>query len=351
MNRRDVVLGAAALAGCASMSEQTEQTRPVVIAHRGASGERPEHTMSAYRLAAEQGADYVELDVVMTRDGVLICRHENELSGTTDVADRTVFSERRKEKTVDGTTANGWWAEDFTLDELKTLRCKERLPQLRPANIAFDGQEAIPTFQEVLALSAETGIGVYTELKHPTYLHEQGLDPVTALADAVRAAGGQRVADKIVVQTFEVTALKTLASMSSIRWRCTQLVTIAGGPRDRPDLNYQQMITDEGLREIATYASGLAPDNILILPRNNDLSRAPATDLITRAHAAGLVVHPWTLRAENFFLPPALRRGDPATPDFLQRHGDAIADAREFYALGADGVITDFPAYAVAARS
>jgi glycerophosphoryl diester phosphodiesterase len=351
MNRRELVVGAAALAGCSSMSEVTPTRRPIVIAHRGASGERPEHTMSAYRLAVEQSADFVEIDVVMTRDGVLICRHENELSGTTDVATRTEFADRRQEKTVDGAVATGWWAEDFTLDELKTLRCKERLPQLRPANVAYDGQDAIPTFAEVLALSAETGVGVYTELKHPTYLTAQGLDPVPALVAAVREAGGQRVADKIIVQAFEVGALRTLASMSSIRWTCTQLVSIGGGPWDRQGVTYQQMLSDEGLREIATYARGLGADNVLILPRNNDLSRAPATDLVARAHAAGLVVHPWTLRAENFFLPPALRRGDANAPNYLQLHGDAVADAREFFALGVDGVITDFPATAVAARA
>jgi glycerophosphoryl diester phosphodiesterase len=139
--------------------------------------------------------------------------------------------------------------------------------------------------------------------------------------------------------------------MSSIRWQCTQLVSIGGGPWDRQDLTYQQMLTNEGLREIATYARGLGADNVLILPRNNDLSRAPATDLVARAHDAGLVVHPWTLRAENFFLPPALRRGDASAADYLAQHGDAIADAREFYAEGVDGVITDFPATAVAARS
>lgn len=355
MRRRDLIVGAGAsavLAGCAGMSATQSQTRrPVVIAHRGCSGERPEHTMSSYRRAVEQGADFIELDVVMTRDGVLVCRHENELSGTTDVAARAVFADRRKEKTVDGATATGWWVEDFTLDELKTLRCKERLPQLRPANVAFDGQDAIPTFQEVLALSAETNIGVYCELKHPTYLREIGLDPLPPLTDDVRAAGGQSMADKMYVQCFEVGALRTLAQMSSIRWQCTQLVSLGGGPVDQPGLTYAQMLTDEGLREISGYAWGLGADNVLIFPRNNDLSRAPATDLVQRAHAAGLVVHPWTLRAENFFLPPNLRRGDASAPNYLQLHGDAEADARAFYDAGVDGVITDFPATAVAART
>lgn len=356
MRRRALIAGAGAsavLAGCAGMSEQTQggTRRPLVIAHRGCSGERPEHTMASYRRAIEQGADFIELDVVMTSDGVLVCRHENELSGTTDVAARAEFADRRKEKTVDGAHAMGWWVEDFTLAELKTIRCRERLPQLRPANTAFDGQEAIPTFVEVLALSAETGIGVYPELKHPTFLREQGLDPVPALIAAVREAGGQRVADKLFVQCFEIGALKALAEMSSLRWQCTQLVSVGDGPWDRRDLTYQQMLTDDGLREIAGYARGLGADNALILPRNNDLSRAPATDLVPRAHAAGLVVHPWTLRAENFFLPPALRRGDPSAANYLAQHGDAEADARAFYELGVDGVITDFPAIAVAARN
>lgn len=359
MRRRDLIVGAGAsavLAGCASMSETQAEapaatTRPIVIAHRGCSGERPEHTMSAYRRAVEQGADFIELDVVTTLDGVLVCRHENELSGTTDVAARTEFSARRVEKTVDGVAATGWWVEDFTLAELKTLRCKERLPQLRPANVAFDGQDTIPTFAEVLALSAETNIGVYCELKHPTYLQGIGKNPLAPLIADVRAAGGQSVADKMFVQSFEIGALKALAQMSSIRWSCTQLVSIEGGPADRPDLTYAQMLTDEGLREIAGYARGLGADNVLIFPRNNDLTRAPATDLVARAHAAGLVVHPWTLRAENFFLPPNLRRGDANAANYLQLHGDAEADAREFYAAGVDGVITDFPASAVAARA
>ena len=359
MRRRELIAGvgaSAVLAGCASMSEtQTEAPaptrRPVVIAHRGCSGERPEHTMAAYRRAVEQGADYVELDVVMTLDGVLVCRHENELSGTTDVAEHTEFSARRVQKTVDGVVATGWWVEDFTLAELKTLRCRERLPQLRPANTAFDGEETIPTFAEVLALSAETNIGVYCELKHPSYLRGIGKDLLPPLIADVRAAGGQSVADKMFVQSFEIGALKTLAEMSSIRWSCTQLVSVGEGPWDRQDLTYAQMLTDEGLREIASYARGLGADNALILPRNNDLSRAPPTDLVARAHAAGLVVHPWTLRAENFFLPPNLRRGDPSAANYLQLHGDAEADARAFYALGVDGVITDFPATAVAARA
>lgn len=339
-----MIVGAAALAGCASMNET--RASPIVIAHRGASGERPEHTIAAYRLAIEQGADFIEPDLVMTKDGVLVCRHENEISGTTDIATRPEFSARRVTKTVDGVTATGWWAEDFTLAELKTLRCKERLPQLRPANAAYDGQEEIPTFAEVLALAQEARVGVYPELKHPTFLRAQGLDPVPAFVAAVRAAGGQSAADAMFVQCFEIGALRTLAQMSSIRWRCVQLVAASGGPWDRRDLSYADMLSDEGLRAIAAYARGLGPEKTLIIPRDDAGRSLPPTDLVARAHAAHLVVHPWTFRAENYFLPAELRRGDASAPDYLRQHGDLASELRAFYALGVDGVFSDFPALA-----
>jgi len=342
-----VIVGAAALAGCASMSES--RARPIVIAHRGASGQRPEHTFAAYRLAIQQGADFIEPDLVMTRDGVLVCRHENEISGTTDVATRPEFGERRKTKTVDGVEAEGWWVEDFTLAELKALRCKERLPQLRPANTAYDGQEEIPTFAEVLALARQAGVGVYPELKHPTFLREQGLDPVPALVADVRAAGGQAVADRMFVQCFEIWPLRQLAQMSSIRWSCVQLIGASGGPWDRRDLTYADMLRD--LPSIAEYARGIGPEKTLVIPRDADGRSAAPTDLIARAHAANLLVHPWTFRAENYFLPTELRRGDPNARDFMRRHGDLEADLRAFYAAGVDGVFSDFPAAAMAAQA
>lgn len=320
--------------------------RPIVIAHRGASGERPEHTMAAYRLAIQQGADFIEPDLVMTRDGVLVCRHENEISGTTDVATRPEFAERRVTKTVDGVTATGWWVEDFTLAELKTLRCKERLPQLRPANAAYDGQEEIPTFADVLSLALAAGVGVYAELKHPTFLREQGLDPAPAFIDAVRAGGGQSAADAMFVQCFEIGALRTLAQMSSIRWRCVQLVAASGGPWDRRETSYADMLSSEGLREIAEYARGIGPEKSLIIPRDGAGRSLPPTALVARAHAANLIVHPWTFRAENAFLPAELRRGDASASDYMRQHGDLDSELRAFYALGVDGVFSDFPALA-----
>lgn len=326
------------------------ERRPIVIAHRGASGERPEHTMAAYRLAIAQGADFIEPDLVVTLDGALVCRHENEISGTTDVASRPEFAERSMEKTVDGVTAAGWWAEDFTLAELKTLCCKERLSQLRPANTAYDGQDEIPTFADVLALARDANVGVYPELKHPTWLREQGLDPVPSFIETVRAAGGQPVADRLFVQCFEISALVTLAQMSSIRWTCVQLVASIGGPWDRRDLSYADMLSEDGLRRIADYARGIGPEKTLIMPRVASGRSAAPTDLVARAHAAGLLVHPWTFRAENYFLPAELRAGDAAAPDYMRQHGDLGAELRAFYALGVDGVFCDFPAAAASAR-
>ncbi|UPT62393.1 MAG: glycerophosphodiester phosphodiesterase [Hyphomonadaceae bacterium JAD_PAG50586_4] len=350
MRRRDVVFGAAALAGCARMSEQSARPRPIVIAHRGASAFRPEHTLASYRLAIEQGADFIEPDLVMTKDGVLVCRHENEISGTTDVAQRAEFADRRKEKVVDGVAATGWWVEDFTLAELKTLRCIERIPQLRQANTAYNGQDAIPTFAEVLALAAEHNVGAYPELKHPTFLREQGLDPVPAFIAAVREAGGQRVADRLYLQCFEIWPLVLAAQMSSIRWQCVQLVSSEGGPWDQRDLSYAQMLSNDGLRRIAGYARGIGPEKSLIMPRGADNLMLPPTDLVARAHAANLVVHPWTFRPENYFLPSDLRAGDAASPAHLAMRGDVEREIRAFIAAGVDGVFSDDPAAAVAAR-
>jgi glycerophosphoryl diester phosphodiesterase len=345
-----------ALAGCAApVSPLAEEGRvveplltggPLVIAHRGASGERPEHTLAGYLRAIEQGADFIEPDLVMTKDHVLVCRHENEISQTTNVADHPEFADRRKAKTVDGAQANGWWVEDFTLAELKTLRCRERIPQLRPDNTQYNDLYEIPTFAEALVLAQQHSKGIYPELKHPTFLAEQGVDPVPAFIGAVREAGGQTAADRMYVQCFEVGALRTLAQMSSIRWLCIQLMSAQGGPWDRCDVTYAQMLSDDGLRAINEYAIGIGVEKSLIIPRGADNRSLPPTDLVTRAHAQNLQVHAWTFRAENYFLPAELRRGDsPAA------HGDLDAELRAFYAAGVDGVFSDFPAAAVAARA
>lgn len=318
---------------------------PMIIGHRGCSGERPEHTLSAYLRAIEQGADAIEPDLVMSRDGVLICRHENEIGGTTNVAQHPEFAGRRREGTVDGVTSTGWWTEDFTLAELKTLRCRERLPQLRPASAAFDGQEPILAFTEVFDLAQQHGIQIVPELKHVKYLRSIGLDPLPALIATVQAAGGQRAADIAIVECFEKDPLVQLASMSSLRWQCVQLMTGRGAPPDHPELRYAQMITDDGLRAVREYAVGIGVEKAMIVPRDDQNRALPPTDLTARAHAASLKVIVWTFRPENFFLPVDLRRGEG-----MAAHGDFDAELRQFYALGVDGVFCDFPAMAVAAR-
>lgn len=316
----------------------------IVIAHRGASGERPEHTLAAYELAIEQGADFIEPDLVVTKDGVLVARHENEISGTTNVADRREFAGRKTTKTIDDQQITGWFAEDFTLAELRTLRAKERLPQIRPANTRFDGQFAVPTLADVIALvrakEAETGrrIGLYPELKHPSFLAEQGHDVVTLLVDQLHEAGYRSAGEPVFIQCFEVASLVRLAALTELR--TIQLVAAQGGPADRPELTYAAMLEPARLSGIAAYTGGIGADIGLIL--NPD---GTPTGLVAAAHAAGLEVHAWTLRKENAFLPPALRRGeDPAAS------GDYAALWRLLAEAGVDGVFTDNPREAAQSR-
>ncbi len=305
---------------------------PLIIAHRGASGERPEHTRAAYELAIEQGADFIEPDLVMTADGVLIVRHENEISGTTDVAARPEFADRRATKTIDGAAAAGWFTEDFTLAELKTLRARERLPELRPANTAFDGQEPILTFEEVLDIAATAGVGVAPELKHPSYFAALGL-PMEDIFVATLARRGLTGADApILIQCFEVGALKRLRARLAAP--LLQLVAASGGPVARPDLSYAAMTKPGGLAAVAGYADWIGADAALIEPAPG----APTT-LIADAHAAGLKVAAWTFRAENAFLPAADRLGaEPAA------HGRLRERLARFTGYGLDAAFTDHPA-------
>jgi len=304
---------------------------PIVIAHRGASGHRPEHTLAAYELGARQGADYIEPDLVSTRDGHLVARHENEISGTTDVADRPEFAERRATKTIDGAVMDGWFAEDLTLAEIKTLRVRERIPDLRPGNAEHDGRYEIPTFQEVIDLAARLGVGIYPETKHPTYHRSIGLPLEPALVEALRRNDLDHAGAKVFVQSFETGNLQMLRAELSV-----PLVQLLGPRGDGGP---------EGLRAIAEYADAVGPNKVHIVPRDAADASLPPTRFIEDAHAAGLLVHPYTFRRENAFLPAELRRGeDPAAP------GDLAAELRQFAALGVDGVFADFPDVAVAAR-
>jgi glycerophosphoryl diester phosphodiesterase len=323
--------------------------QPLIIAHRGASGERPEHTLMAYRLAIAEGCDVIEPDLVPTKDGHLVVRHEPEISGTTDVAGRPEFASRKTRKVIDGESLEGWFTEDFTLAELKTIRARERLPQLRPGNTKYDGLEPIPTYQEVVDLawaeSRRTGrtIGTYPEMKHPTYFASIGLPLEARLHAALKANGLDSATAPVFVQCFEVGALKTFRRLS--RAPLIQLVADEGGPADLPQLTYREMTTPAGLRQVAAYADGIGPDWHMILPTGPDGALAAAAPLVADAHAAGLKVHPWTVRAENYFLPPALRRGEaPAA------HGDVEAVYKAIFATGIDGLFSDFPGLAVAAR-
>lgn len=321
----------------------------IIIAHRGASGDRPEHTLAAYELAIEQGADYIEPDLVPTKDGVLVARHENEISETTDVADHPEFADRRTTKTIDGERVTGWFTEDFTLAELKRLRARERLPEIRPANTAYDGEYEIPTLAEIIALvrtkEQESGrlIGLYPEIKHGTYFDALGLAPVDALLAALKGAG-YTADDPIYIQSFEPTALAQVMFRGrelGVDYARVQLIKAEGGPADAPQLTYAQFLSDPGLAQIARYASAIGVEASLLIGPDG----AP-TDLAGRAKAAGLAVHAWVARAENAFLPEALRSDDDPTAN-----GNFAALWGLLRSAGADAIFTDNVAEAVAARA
>jgi glycerophosphoryl diester phosphodiesterase len=323
---------AALLAAAAPVAAQDM----LIIAHRGASAERPEHTLAAYELAIDQGADYIEPDLVATKDLVLVSRHENELSGTTDVASREEFEDRRRDKTIDGQKVAGWFAEDFTLAELRTLRAKERIPSLRPANARFDGLYQVPTLADIVKLvrakEAATGrrIGLYPELKHPEFLlQDSGIDMVDLL---LREFGqlGITAADPVFVQSFEVGPLQRLKQRSD--FKLVQLVAPLGGPADEPAMNYAEMVTPTGLAEVAKYADAVGAHIALVLTPDGS-----PTALVADAKAAGLDVHAWTIRPENDFLPAMLRSGD----DPKGRGCGDVKLAQMLAAAGVAGVFSD----------
>ena len=329
-------------------------SQPIVIAHRGASGYAPEHTLASYFIAIEQGADYIEPDLVMTRDGVMVARHENEIGGTTDVAARREFSGRHTTKIVDGVSITGWFTEDFLLAELKTLRARERIPGLRPANTRLDGSLEIPTLEEILALvrGAEEGrraracalglpapppIGVYPETKHPSYFAGLGLGMEEPLVAALERHGYRGRDGRAFLQSFETGNLRVLSRLTQLP--LVQLIEAVGAPFDLiqsgDPRTYADLLTPRGLEEVAVYAACIGPAKSLLIPRSGDGTLTEPTSLVRDCHAAGLQVHPWTFRAESAFLPTGL---------------DLEAELREFLAEGVDGFFTDQPDAGVRAR-
>ncbi len=330
-----MALGSLALATPVAAQAKADE-RPLIIAHRGASGERPEHTLAAYELAIDRGADYIEPDLVATKDLVLVARHETELSGTTDVASREEFEDRRREKVIGERRVAGWFVEDFTLAELRTLRAKERVPSARPANTRYNGLFQVPTFEEIVKLvrakEAETGrtIGLYPELKIPTWLlQEEGIDTVDLLVTELRKLGLDKADDPVFIQVFEVGPLQRLDRL--IDSKLVLLIAPEGGPFDEPNLRWSDMMSPSGLAEVAEYADGIGPWLGHVLEADG----SPKT-LVSDAHAAGLKVHPWTLRKENGFLPASVQNtgGPAADGQYRLLWSNAIAS-------GADGFFVD----------
>ncbi|OJA71939.1 glycerophosphodiester phosphodiesterase [Burkholderia ubonensis] len=348
------------LAGCGGDEITRDPTQPLsakvqVIGHRGASALRPEHTLASYRKAIEDGADVIEPDLVSTRDGVLVARHENEISGTTNVSALPQFASRKTTKTIDGVPLTGWFTEDFTLAELKTLRARERIAQFRPANTAYNDQYEIPTFDEIVALakqmSAQVGrtIHLYPETKHPTYFQSIGLPLEDRLVDALQKDPYTARTATIYIQSFEVANLKAIRSRigsSQPNWKLVQLMDDAAQrPYDFVKANdkrtYGDLSTRDGMREVATYANGVGPYKASIIAVGADGTLQQPTPYVRYAHEAGLVVHPYTFRPENNFLPASLKDGGAAS---ARNTAGSVREIQAYLRAGIDGFFTDDPA-------
>ncbi|MFD6890083.1 glycerophosphodiester phosphodiesterase [Streptomyces sp. NPDC059957] len=320
---------------------------PTVIGHRGASGYRPEHTLGSYQLALDLGADVVEQDLVPTKDGHLVCRHENEIGGTTDVADHPGFASRKTTKTIDGVAVTGWFTEDFTLAELKTLRAKERIPALRQRNTLYDGRWEVPTFEEVLRWADREGrrrgkrVWLHVETKHPSYFRGLGLGLEEPLAKLLRRYGRDGRGAPLFLQSFEPSSIQRLSRLVSSP-RVVLLSAAATRPWDfelaKDPRTVADLVKPEGLRWIAGFAQGIGPTMDLILPRDATGKLGAPTTLVADAHARGLILHPYTARNENNFLPADYRKGaDPSA------YGDAFGAFKAYFEQGIDGIFTDHP--------
>ncbi|MEU0157679.1 glycerophosphodiester phosphodiesterase [Streptomyces sp. NPDC006261] len=328
---------------------------PTVIGHRGASGYRPEHTLGSYQLALDLGAHIVEQDLVPTKDGHLVCRHENDITATTDVADHPEFAGRKATKKIDGVSYTGWFTEDFTLAELKTLRATERIPGNRPDNTLYDGRWTIPTFEEVLRWADQEGrkrrkpVWLYVETKHPTYFRSLGLGLEEPLARLLRRYGRDRRNSPLILQSFEPSSVQRLARLVD-----TPRIVLLSGPTTRPwdfvesgdPRTVADLVTPAGLKWIASYAQGIGPTLDLVIPKDAAGRLTTPTALVRDAHARGLLLHPYTLRNENSFLPADFRRGsDP------NAYGDVFGAAAAYFATGIDGIFSDHPDTALLAAA
>ncbi|MGI8576158.1 MAG: glycerophosphodiester phosphodiesterase [Egibacteraceae bacterium] len=327
---------------------------PVVIGHRGASGYRPEHTLPAYNLAIDMGAEIIEPDLVMTKDGEFIVRHENNIAETTDVADHPEFADRETTKTIDGVEQTGWFTEDFTLRELKTLRAIERLPDLRPLNTVFDGQYRLVTLQEVIDLAQRRGVGVFPEMKHPTYFASIGLPMPDQLVAQLHANGYRGRNSPALIQSFEVGVLQRVRELSQLPTFLAISSNLDSRPPDFVESGdprtWRELISPEGLADLAEFLDGIGPSKDLIVPRTDAGVLLEPTSLVDDAHDAGLLVYAYTFRRENAFLPANYRRGNPDAELYEAAPGSAPAEYALFYSLGVDGVWSDNPDIAVAAR-
>ncbi|WP_033290049.1 glycerophosphodiester phosphodiesterase [Amycolatopsis jejuensis] len=347
------LLGVAGLAvGPASADDQVAAAHgprhddPVIVGHRGAPGYRPEHTLASYELAYRMGVDYVDVDLVPTKDGQLVARHEPEIGGTTDVADHPEFTGRKTTKTIDGTTMTGWFTEDFTLAELKTLRAEERIPENRPNNKLYDGRYRIATYQEVLDLTRQLGrelhrtLGTYPEVKHSTYFVSIGNPTEPKLVSILNRNGLNRPNAPVIIQSFEVSNLQELHKQ--VRVPLLQLTSASGAPADfvakGDKRTYADLVTLAGLRDVAKYAAYLGPEKSQIIPRDAAGNLGRPTSLVADAHRASLKVQPYTFRNENPFLPTNLRSS--ASPSAF---GNVFAEEAAFLKAGVDGFFADQP--------
>lgn len=322
--------------------------RPIVIAHRGASGYRPEHTATAYQLAIDLGADAVEPDLVATKDGILVVRHENEIGRTTDISSHPEFASRRTTKIVDGAKQAGWFTEDFTWAELSTLRSVERIPKVRAANTAWDGVGGILRFSDLLSIvdSAPRQLGLVAEIKHATYFAGIGL-PLDELVAGELVAAGWQNDRRLTIESFEKSVLAKVRHRG-IRAHYVFLLDAKGSPPDEVALKgaaaagYTHYLTADALTELVAEVDGISVHTRLIRRRG----ASPKSRVVDDAHAAGLTVYCWTLRAENKFLPRGLTVGSDAA---------ALGDwKRDFFAImqtGVDGVFADQPDLAIDARA